>query len=717
MIGSGRVDRVVLTALVFLVMSTALETRVSAQVTGRAADSPDPATEAESGPGEIDILKLKQIKADALAEELRFEKALVEASAKQSDTAPRTLEAKDVLWTVAFPDGTAGSVPELSRLRSKFNHEYEPAAKKAWLAAADRAAVLAKFKSLAESRAHRAIDSPMPSSASRSLWISLGLGVLALGGGILMTLHENRDRFRWRARALASRPTLLPLALGLSLAALAPALAADGPAALTLGPDQLKAKLAEVEELNQADLAALRRRQSELRQGRALFWLVPKTPSAKRLATDALKAAEDLQEQFREVRVSSRVTAKLLSEAQRIDAEVKADRVKLAGFVAKYSAAARREGLTNLAVCGTLTAAALAPLSLVRRRRRRTLVEDSRLCPRCLSQDTLKTIGPATVEEGADIRQPKTRLVVCDACEYETRENYVRQNRLCFPTVGIRTSGKTHWLANVYDQIKNKDLNVKSVIRKIASRGDQRFDQLVQELKYELIRPSFTTFTSLPEPLTFHVHDSDPLGRNQTMVNMFDFGGEMSNFTIDGELNPQQFRRRALLCDGFTLFLDPTQVIRSAEGSIDSQIQCLQQFAEELHSMRDISSEKSIDVPIAVCVSKIDLLVSRNPMGTEAIDLVADIRRTMGEPITLELIQRRSQMLARAMPRIFPGWGVERDLRESFGGRFMFFPMSAVGLEEAELGNDTLAERQITPFGMLEPLLWLLHMHGYCVLH
>ena len=696
-------------------MSAAIEARVSARAAGRGEEPPDSATEAESVRGEIDNLTLKRIKAEVLAEELRVEKALVEASAKQGDTALRTLEAKDILWNAAFQDGTAGAIPELSRLRSKFNHEYEPAAEKAWRAAAARAAALAESKERAESRAGRAIDSPTPVSASRSLWLSLGLGVLALGGGILMTLHENRDRFRWRARALASRPTLLPLAIVLSLAAIAPALAADGPAALSVQRDEVKDKLAKVEELNKAELAELLRRQSDLRQGRALFWLVPKTPTAKRLADDARKSAEDLQERFRDVRVSARVTAKLVSDARRIDAEVKADREKLAGFVAEYSAAARREGLTNLAVCGTLTAAALAPLSLVRRRRRRTLVEDSRLCPRCLSQDTLKAIGPATIEEGTDRRQPKTRLVVCDACEYETRENYVRQNRLCFPTVGIRTSGKTHWLANVYDQIKNKDINVKSVIRKIGSRGDQRFDQLVQELKYELIRPSFTTFTSLPEPLTFHVHDSDPLGRNQTMVNMFDFGGEMSNFTIDGELNPQQFRRRALLCDGFTLFLDPTQVIRSAEGSIDSQIQCLQQFAEELHAMRDISAEKSIDVPIAVCVSKIDLLVSRNPIGTEAIDLVADFRHTMGEPMTLELIQRRSQMLARAMPRMFPGWGVERDLRESFGGRFMFFPMSAVGLEEAELGDDTLPERQITPFGMLEPLLWLLHMHGYCV--
>ena len=85
--------------------------------------------------------------------------------------------------------------------------------------------------------------------------------------------------------------------------------------------------------------------------------------------------------------------------------------------------------------------------------------------------------------------------------------------------------------------------------------------------------------------------------------------------------------------------------------------------------------------------------------------------------VDLALIHRRSQLCARAIPMMFPGWNVERTLRENFGGRYMFFPMSAVGLEGAELGVEDLSRRTITPFGMIEPLLWLLHMHGYCVLH
>ena len=42
--------------------------------------------------------------------------------------------------------------------------------------------------------------------------------------------------------------------------------------------------------------------------------------------------------------------------------------------------------------------------------------------------------------------------------------------------------------------------------------------------------------------------------------------------------------------------------------------------------------------------------------------------------------------------------------------------MTPVGLEESELGVTSLANRTIAPFGVVEPILWLLHMHGYCML-
>jgi hypothetical protein len=42
--------------------------------------------------------------------------------------------------------------------------------------------------------------------------------------------------------------------------------------------------------------------------------------------------------------------------------------------------------------------------------------------------------------------------------------------------------------------------------------------------------------------------------------------------------------------------------------------------------------------------------------------------------------------------------------------------VSSVGLREAELGVKDLGRRTFDPFGVTEPILWLLQMHGYEVL-
>jgi hypothetical protein len=300
---------------------------------------------------------------------------------------------------------------------------------------------------------------------------------------------------------------------------------------------------------------------------------------------------------------------------------------------------------------------------------------------------------------------------VCSHCEYEIRENYIRQHRLCFPTVGIRASGKTHWLAMLYEQIKNANIPVASSIRKIPSREDAAFDQLVRDLYYSGQGPAASVL-GLPYPLTFHVHDADPLGANSSMVNLFDFSGELRHLTID----QSDIRRRALRCEGFTLFLDPTQVSQGSAATIEDQVETLAKFSEEMHAIRGVPSEEPIDLPIAICVSKIDLLASQSSMSTQAIELIAELRRSLTRKVDRTLIHERSQLCARAIPLMFPGWNVERMLRENFGGRYMFFPMSSVGLDDYDPGED-LSQRLITPFGMIEPLLWLLHMHGYCVFH
>ncbi len=680
-------------------------------------------------------LSLQLIRAEALAEELRAEEVLLRPDeAVGIDSTSKPLSARAELWEQAFDRSSVAGVATGSLLADFLQtaRKDEEAAVRAWHEATERSlAFYDKEVPAAEEQVGRSWTSPRKTGEGRTIWGLLTfLSVGAVTAGLLLTLHEARDRIRWRLRALGSRPSLIVLAL--ASAVLACGSAHDSSSqAVTLNPDllgrlgqglagltgrrdELRRELAATEQANSAASERLRHVMESLRYSRVTYGLQADNPKQKQTIDRVLAAAEHMQEQFRAIRVSARSSARIAAAVEQLNEGLASDRDRLALFIAENRETGRRESLAKLTCSGVSIVAIVVPLTVVRRIRRRRLNEESRMCPRCLKKDTLQ-IEDAASAEPVDHRQPKARLAVCESCEYDIRENYIREHRLCFPTVGIRYSGKTHWLLILYDKIKKANVMVESKIKKIPSREDARFDQMVEEVLYNRGRTSATVY-GLPYPLTFHVNDNDPLGKSRTMVNMFDFAGDLTQFRIDGETQQNEFRRRALLCEGFTLFLDPTQVSREARTSIEAQIRALAEFVEEMHAMRGIPMEKPIDLPIAVCVSKIDLLVNQNPMGTQAVPFVAKLRETMGLTPNLRLVHERSQLTAMALPQMFPGWNIERELSENFGGRYMFFPSSSVGLEEHELGVDNFSDRSLAPFGSLEPLLWLLHMHGYCVM-
>jgi hypothetical protein len=123
---------------------------------------------------------------------------------------------------------------------------------------------------------------------------------------------------------------------------------------------------------------------------------------------------------------------------------------------------------------------------------------------------------------------------------------------------------------------------------------------------------------------------------------------------------------------------------------------------------------------VALCVSKIDLLAAQPyalPDGSDAIArFYEDLARLdpTGEAMTREVMEGRSRLVARLRDTIWPGWQIERTIHDLFGGRYLFFPITPVGLDGR--GEADLSLRTIAPFGLLEPLLWLLEMNGHPVL-
>jgi hypothetical protein len=284
--------------------------------------------------------------------------------------------------------------------------------------------------------------------------------------------------------------------------------------------------------------------------------------------------------------------------------------------------------------------------------------------------------------------------------------------KLCFPTLGVPRAGKTHWLAMTYWQL-NRGNYPRSVrferVRPVETASGEDFDRIVEQILISRLGTTGTQGTRIPHPLVFNFADRDRWGPSSLLVNIFDYSGE-----VTATLGVDDYRRRrAMEADGYFFFLDPTL-------PAEPQAKALAEFREDLRLVKGVSGSRGIRLPLALCVSKIDLLAKQSyalPDGGDAVarfyEELAQIDPT-GEAMTLDVIEARSRLTARLSSTIWPGWQVQRTVEDVFRERLLFFPMTPVGLDGR--GESDLSLRTIAPFGLLEPLAWLLHRNGYPVL-
>jgi hypothetical protein len=208
--------------------------------------------------------------------------------------------------------------------------------------------------------------------------------------------------------------------------------------------------------------------------------------------------------------------------------------------------------------------------------------------------------------------------------------------------------------------------------------------------------------------LVFHFGDHDPLSASHSLVNIFDYSGEV---TRSHDIGESAQRQRALDGDGFFFFLDPTE-------PSETQVQALVNFRDDLRLIKRVRPGQTLRTPVALIVSKIDLMVTERYADSEGdgmIDQFYGDLRGIGWNLDLRSMEARSRLVSNLRETIWPGWDIEQSIHDLFGGRYLFFPLSPVGLNEP--GERDLARRTIAPVGLFQPLLWLLHMNGYQVLN
>ena len=144
----------------------------------------------------------------------------------------------------------------------------------------------------------------------------------------------------------------------------------------------------------------------------------------------------------------------------------------------------------------------------------------------------------------------------CGSCSYEFSATYTQYESISFPTVGIPSSGKTLWMIMLYHQINTNQLPRGPEFRLLS--GD--FNKLIDDRHPGAADPgrglrATNQPNELTDPLVFYHHDQGRLlGASEALINLFDFSGEM----MFRDAYQDMLRRRAVQCNGFFVFLDPT---------------------------------------------------------------------------------------------------------------------------------------------------------------
>jgi hypothetical protein len=569
---------------------------------------------------------------------------------------------------------------------------------------------------------------------NRYLWLS---GVLAVGALLLVRLHHYRHYYRrlsWIRRSKATLaiaglvgclclvlvPTLLTFMLGNrtyeSLIKLIEAGGASPQTHLETEVAKLQSDVVELRDLNNGQLQKrdelLAKRRQRIESG-----LKSTAPAIATAVTGAkaqiLNQSQNIRDQVRELFVNSQVESALAKELNRELPELE----KLKTERQKNEAAIRSslwvKRLTGAGLGLILLGSTVWAGVLLERRIAREKKQLASTCPRCLARGKLQ-LNPNQQAPGG-IVPVAIRELICtniisedpyEECEFTFLEQHRDRDRLTFPTLGVASSGKTVGMLMMYHQLRNGKCYGSGSFEKLSTAGSREFDRKVDALINSGIVPERTILGELPPPVVYNFCDSDRFGKSNALVNVFDYSGEITT----GRMLTDAHRFRAMNGDGYFFFLDPTYPSQD-------QSDALSRFREDIKTLRSLGTSGQVHTPVALCISKIDLMVNQPyGQGDTILEFYEDLRKIeeTTENGSLDRITKRSELVARLRHLIWPDWEIETQIRGLFGDRFMFFPMTPIGMDQ--LGETDISQRDLRPYCILEPMSWLLHMNGYPIL-
>ena len=320
--------------------------------------------------------------------------------------------------------------------------------------------------------------------------------------------------------------------------------------------------------------------------------------------------------------------------------------------------------------------------------------------------------GTGMVMGVVDIHGKETYRRVCPNCHNPLPVGYGKHEVKFISIIGVMSAGKTVFISQLLKNM-SRYANFVDLTASFTSDHEPSFVD-ANPVRYGEPLPRPTGRTSFAQPLFYDLLQDVGRDRNKidTIV-LYDIAGE----NCADPKGMMKFGRFVTKSDGIIVLLDPSQ-LDLAQTAVDDNEEKIPELELVFNTIHTAFQEKKEDgkliIPMAVCISKSDLITSILPEGYEDRDVLPVRDPNSGEPVkkfNASEYNVLEECLANQM-RNGTGQAVHGALRRRYK-YFNYFAFSATGCGVEKKGEMSYPVATPEPLRIAEPLLWLFQKFGY----
>ncbi|MCX7429714.1 MAG: hypothetical protein NTY17_01680 [Planctomycetia bacterium] len=370
-------------------------------------------------------------------------------------------------------------------------------------------------------------------------------------------------------------------------------------------------------------------------------------------------------------------------------------------------------GIFLAGLLGVMVGAAIAvACSLAAGRiHRKSRLQRMKVCPMCSGSAESFTPGDTTdirVETEPDAIMTCRRVISelpFEECNFSVPRSLLDSPWLRVRGVGTCNAGQTMWSAACFGLLEpfcsTTKLEVETIPCEAAEELGRTWDDVSLHRTY-----AKATMPSLSHPWLLQVRQAESRMKRLTVA-ISDCAGQIAQRSTHSVLYDHLLDAECHL-----FFVDPAKEEKD-------QLSVFHQFLVNVRGRRGLANSDRPIGPIAVCVPKCDLLSDSVARANQATRFIQQLRcfGPCDTATTLAAIRGRHELVvnhAGILPCIEK---LTRRLQTDCGpDGFMFFPMTGVGWlpdGKPDASAYSLTDRSIVPWGVLDPLLWLIHASGF----